>query len=251
VDVDWSELRASSVIYEDDGAVVIDKPAGISVTGERHGPDLVVLGKAAGEWLMPAHRIDKVTSGLVLFAKSAAAHGPLTQQFRDQTVDKAYLAIVGATGLPERGTIDLPLSVGRKNRMRVAAPREAIVHDEMARRWSVPDHLLRDDRLDATTAFERLWEGDHHSVLIARPRTGRRHQIRVHLAWIGFPVVGDPLFGVGAPNSTRTSLHSWRLAFDAIHGDGRRIDLRADPEADFWAPIGAHGVELSTIVATS
>ena len=248
MDLDWATLRSTRVAYEDDGVLVLDKPAGISVTGERHDTDLVVLAKAAGEWLMPAHRIDKVTSGLVLFAKSPAVHGPLTQQFRDRTVDKAYLLITRSTGLPERGTIDLPLSVGRKNRVRVAAPRDAIVHDEMARRWSVPESEVRERSVAATTTFERLWEGEQHTLLIARPRTGRRHQIRVHFAWIGHPIVGDPLFV--SKDSERAALHSWRLGFDATHSDGRRIDLQVDPAADFWAPIEAYASNLRDLIAT-
>ena len=116
-------------MYEDTAALVLNKPAGLAVMGERHDTDLVRLAAAAGEKLYPAHRIDKVTSGAVLLAKELRFHGDLTRQFGNRTVGKVYLAITRSTGLPERGTIDLPLSVGRKNRVRVAANRAAIVFD--------------------------------------------------------------------------------------------------------------------------
>ena len=69
------------------------------------------------------HRIDKVTSGVVLLARTLAAHGPLTRQFADRSAVKGYLAVVEGAGLPERWAVDLPLAVGRQNRVRVAAPR--------------------------------------------------------------------------------------------------------------------------------
>jgi tRNA pseudouridine32 synthase / 23S rRNA pseudouridine746 synthase len=231
----WAELR-TRVVWEDDATLVLDKPAGLSVTGERHDTDLVRLAAEAGEELFPAHRIDKVTSGAVLLARSLTVHGGLTRQFNRRTVDKAYLAITATTGLPARGTIDLPLGAGRKGRIRVAAPREAIVRD--GDRWTVPAGAVRDDRpsYPSVTAFEWLWEGAGHTLLAVRPETGRRHQIRVHLAWIGHPISGDPLFE--RTPAARTCLHSWRLAFDASWSDGRRLEVEAEPGPDFWTPLG-------------
>jgi tRNA pseudouridine32 synthase/23S rRNA pseudouridine746 synthase/23S rRNA pseudouridine1911/1915/1917 synthase len=234
----WPSIRRAGVILENEAVLALDKPAGISVTGERHDTDLVRLAAEAGEELFPAHRIDKVTSGVVLFAKSLAVHGGLTRQFNRRTVAKAYLVITRSSGLPERGTIDLPLTVGRKSRVRVAAPREAIAWDGSAQRWSVPRSAVRDGArvYPSVTTFARLWEGGGHTVLLARPVTGRRHQIRVHLAWVGHPVDGDPLFDRSA--ETRTLLHAWRLAFDASWADGHRVELEAAPGADFWAGAG-------------
>ena len=132
---DWAQIRAAAVLYEDEAALVLNKPAGLSVMGERHDTDLVRLAEEAGEKLYPAHRIDKVTSGVLLLAKDLALHGDLTRQFNRRTVDKVYLAITATTGLPGRGTIELPLSVGRKNRVRVAANRAAIAFDPACSRW--------------------------------------------------------------------------------------------------------------------
>jgi tRNA pseudouridine32 synthase/23S rRNA pseudouridine746 synthase/23S rRNA pseudouridine1911/1915/1917 synthase len=226
----WTDIRDGHVRLETDTLLVLDKPAGWSVMGERHDTDLVRLAADAGVELWPAHRIDKVTSGLVLFAKTLAAHGGLTRQFAARTVDKTYLALTTGTGLPAHGTIELPLSVGRKNRVRIAAPREAIVRADDS--WTVPDAaVLPGDTYPSTTAFDRLWEGADRTLLAVHPTTGRRHQIRVHLAWIGHALVGDPLFDKHA--STRTGLHAWRLAFDGP--DGTRHEVEAPPGDDFRA----------------
>lgn len=241
---DWDSLRNTCVLFEDEAVLVLNKPAGISVMGERHETDIVRLAKDSGEELFPVHRIDKVTSGAILFAKELRFHGDLTRQFNRRTVAKAYLAITRSTGLPEWGTIDLPLSVGRKNRVRIAAERAAITAD--AGRWSVaPDAVFTHVRTyPSVTTFATVWAGDQDSLLVVRPVTGRRHQIRVHLAWIGHEIIGDPLFDRDSKDSrdskaetTRTLLHSWRLAFDAAWLGGERIDLMAPPGPDFWAPV--------------
>lgn len=234
----WSEIRNRALILENDHILVLDKPPGIAVMGERNDLDLVTLAAAAGEWLMPAHRIDKVTSGVVLLAKTIEVHGGLTRQFNRRTVDKAYLAITRSRGLPERGIIDLPLSEGRKNRVRVAAPRDSITLDRATNRWSAPrsEVFSAKSTYPSLTAFALLWEGRHHSLLLLRPVTGRRHQIRVHLAWIGHPIEGDPLFAKD-DGAARTFLHAWRLGFDASWDDNSRVQVEASPEPAFWKPL--------------
>lgn len=224
------------MLVETEDYLALDKPAGVSVTGERHETDLVRIAKESGEHLYPVHRIDKVTSGVVLLAKTPAAHGPLTRQFTLRTVEKTYLAVTRTVGLPSAGTIDLPLSVGRKNRVRIGAPREDIQFDAAIGRWWVPGAAVRARSYPSLTRFRRAWQGEHHSLLVLWPTTGRRHQIRVHLAWIGHPIAGDPLFP--APDgAARTCLHSWRLAFD--DRGGRRVTVTSGPRDDFWAPVAA------------
>ncbi|HZC40438.1 MAG TPA: RNA pseudouridine synthase [Streptosporangiaceae bacterium] len=250
---DWAELRAGRVVMADEAVLVISKPAGISVMGERHGTDLVRLAAAAGEQLFPVHRIDKPVSGAVLLARELRWHGDLTRQFARRTAGRAYLAIVSPGGLPARGTIDLPLSTGRKNRVRVAAPRASIVAGQAgqageagaagggseAGSWSVPaDAVFGHVRsYPSVTTFARLWQDDSRALLVVWPVTGRRHQIRVHLAWIGHPVEGDPLFGAASPGAPRALLHSWRLSFGAAWRDGARLTAEAVPDPDYWAPL--------------
>ena len=241
---DWAQIRAGTVLYEDDAALVLNKPAGLAVMGERHDTDLVRLAEEAGEKLYPAHRIDKVTSGALLLAKDLRLHGDLTRQFNRRTVDKVYLAITATTGLPERGTIELPLSVGRKNRVRVAANRAAISYDPAGSRWSVPpdEQFPQTRTYPSTTTFLTVAGDGEHTLLAVSPVTGRRHQIRVHLAWIGHPIEGDPLFAKAATG--RTLLHSWRLGFDAAWAGGRRIQVEAPPGPDFWAALASGAVPL-------
>nr|WP_252436955.1 RNA pseudouridine synthase [Pseudonocardia humida] len=234
--------------------MALDKPAGISVTGERHDTDVVELAERAGERLFPVHRIDKVTSGVVLLARTLAAHGPLTRQFADRTAAKGYLAVVEGDGLPERWTIDLPLGVGRKNRVRIAAPRERLRFDEAAATWTVDpgDVLTGKSTYPSRTDVHRLLSTGGRTLVLALPRTGRRHQIRVHLAWTGSPIVGDPLFRApGAAPATRTHLHSWRLHLPATD-----LALAAEPDAGFLAPLdggpaGATAVETAVETAAA
>jgi tRNA pseudouridine32 synthase/23S rRNA pseudouridine746 synthase len=232
---DWAEIRHRCVVYEDDAVLALDKPVGISVMGERHETDLVRLAAGDGETLYPVHRIDKVTSGLILLAKDLAIHGGLTRQFNARTVDKGYLAITRTTGLPEKGTIDLPLSVGRKNRVRIAAARESIV--EVDGVWTVPaaEVFTHVKSYPSVTEFTRVFQDGERTVLSLRPVSGRRHQIRVQLAWIGHPIEGDPLFEK-VPGG-RTFLHSFQLGVDAGWLGGARLALEAVPGADFWEAV--------------
>jgi tRNA pseudouridine32 synthase / 23S rRNA pseudouridine746 synthase len=234
---DWAGLRNACLVYEDEAILALNKPPGVSVMGERHEPtDLVRVAEAAGERLFPVHRIDKVTSGLILLAKELRHHAGLTRQFNKQTVDKAYLALTRDDGVPERGTIELPLSVGRKNRVRVAGPREDITrHGDT---WTLPagaEHAKKS--YPSLTHFARVWEDPAHALLAVRPVTGRRHQIRVHLAWIGHAIVGDPLFEKEPAGDCH--LHSWRLAFDADWAGDTRMRLVAPPPPGFWRPVRA------------
>ncbi|MQS06950.1 RluA family pseudouridine synthase [Streptomyces alkaliphilus] len=245
----WPELRAASLVHEDEAILALNKPAGISVTGERHDTDLVEMAAEHGERLFPVHRIDKVTSGLVLLARELRFHGDLTRQFNRRTVEKDYLVVTRSTGLPESGTIDMPLTTGRKNRVRPAGRREDITRDgEDGRTWSLapPDPGVEPSgkrSYPSLTTFARVWEGGGHSFLVVRPITGRRHQIRVHLAWIGHPIEGDPLFDRdSAERGDRTRLHSWRLALDVDSPHSRRgverRRLTAPPTEDFLAGLG-------------
>ena len=232
--MDWTTVRDHRTLYVDDHLLVIDKPAGIGLTGERHGTDLMRQAREAGDFVMPAHRIDKVTSGVVLLARDQPTHGILTRQFSDRTVIKDYLAIVRGTGLAAEGEIDLPLSIGRKSRVRIAADREAIVEDPPGH-WTVRvdrvfDHVRS---YPARTGYRRLAQSPAHTVLALRPYTGRRHQLRVQLAWIGHPIEGDPLFEKSPTG--RTCLHARGLTF-SHPTTGEQLTVTAEPDDNFWEP---------------
>jgi len=231
--MDWRGVLDQRVLYVDDQLLVIDKPAGIALVGERTDTDLMQQAREAGDFVMPAHRIDKVTSGVVLLARDQSTHAILTRQFNDRSVIKDYLAIVRGTGLTPEGEIDLPLSVGRKSRVRIAADRDAIIEDPPGH-FTVPAGRVFDHvRIyPAQTSYRRLAESSEHTILQLRPHTGRRHQLRVQLAWIGHPIEGDPLFA--KKPGGRTRLHARRLTFDhPLTGD--RVTVTAEPDDDFWS----------------
>jgi tRNA pseudouridine32 synthase / 23S rRNA pseudouridine746 synthase len=249
---EWARIREGRVVYEDSAALILNKPAGISVTGERHGTDLVRIAREAGQELFPVHRIDKVTSGAILLARELHWHGGLTRQFARGTAGKDYLAITRSAGLPSRGTVDLPLSVGRKNRVRVAAPRDAITAapaagpgaggPEEAVTWAAdPAVVFTHVRTyPSVTTFARIWADERHTLLLARPVTGRRHQIRVHLHAIGHPVLGDSRYGELRPvgGASRLMLHAVELTIP--DPDGPPLVVRSEPPPDFLEILEAH-----------
>ena len=238
------------MIFEDEDLLVLNKPAALSVMGSPEEPDLVTLALEASEDLKPTHRIDKVTTGAILLAKSAAAHASLARQFAHRSIDKSYLAITRSNGLPPQGLIELPLTVGRKNRVRIAAQRSDIVRNERGDHWYVApsDVSTKAKRYPSVTTFATIWADADKSLLVVQLMTGRRHQIRVHLAWIGYPILGDPLFEKAAHGGLeQTYLHAWRIAFDPVWSGGRRVELEAQPGQDFWAPLRGGGPPASLL----
>jgi 23S rRNA pseudouridine1911/1915/1917 synthase len=193
------------VALEDDHLLVVDKPAGVVVhpAPGHAGPTLAeaLRGRAGGggEPWRPGivHRLDRDTSGLLVVAKTDAAHRALQQQLRSRELTREYLALVEGRPDARSGTIDVPIGRDRRNRTlhsaRTDTPREARTHFTIER------------ALPRTT------------LLRVRLETGRTHQIRVHLAAIGHPVVGDPDYGGSASGArlvlTRQFLHSARLVF--------------------------------------
>jgi 23S rRNA pseudouridine1911/1915/1917 synthase len=207
-----------TVVYEDDDLLVIDKPAGLVVhpaAGHRSGTVVnAVLGRAArhGQRLGSVagvqrpgivHRLDKDTSGLLVIAKSDEAQASLMRQFGERTVEKRYVALVRGITPARRGRIEAPIGRDPHARQRMA--------------------VVGGGR-DAVTEYEVLASGGGYSLLTLQPRTGRTHQIRAHLAYLGNPVVGDQRYGggMGPGGLRRQFLHAARLAFDRP-GGGRVV----------------------------
>ena len=205
---------------------------------ERHETDLVRLAAEAGEKLYPAHRIDKVTSGALLLARELRWHGGLTRQFNRRTVDKVYLAITRPPACPPGAPSTCRSASGARtgSGWPPTAPRSRSTA-ERALVGPGGRGVFRDADLPLGDHLFTLGGDGQHTLLAVHPVTGRRHQIRVHLAWIGHPIEGDPLFG--GPGGGRTQLHSWRLGFDAEWAGGARIQAEAPPGPDFWAALPA------------
>jgi 23S rRNA pseudouridine1911/1915/1917 synthase len=211
------------VVYEDDDLMVVDKPAGVVVhpaPGHR-GPTLAeaLAGRAAGG---PdpgragiVHRLDRDTSGLMLVAKTEAAHAALQRMIREREVTREYLALVSGHPDAESGTIEAP--IGR----------------DRARRTVQSTHT--DKGREAVTHFRVLERFPRTSLLEVRLETGRTHQIRAHLEAIGHPVCGDAAYG-GADCGRRLGLkrqflHSYRLMF-SHPTSGEFVTCESKPPVD-------------------
>jgi 23S rRNA pseudouridine1911/1915/1917 synthase len=188
--------------YEDEHLLVVDKPAGVVVhpsAGHSGGTlvqALLARGIAGGddpERPGIVHRLDRDTSGLLVVARSEQAYARLQDLVRERALDRRYLALVRGKPRSRSGRIEAPIGRDR--------------HDPLRR------SLDTDTPKDAITHFEveRLLPG--HALLAIRLETGRTHQIRVHLAAIDLPLVGDPVYGVPDPKLGRQFLHANRLSF--------------------------------------
>ncbi|MEZ5758034.1 MAG: RluA family pseudouridine synthase [Emcibacteraceae bacterium] len=188
--------------YEDDDLLVLYKPAGLVVhpaPGNNTGTLVNALIHHCGDSLSGingvrrpgiVHRIDKDTSGLMVVAKSDAAHKGLSKQFAKHTIERAYLAICWGVPNPTSGTIDLPLGRDSKNRLKIAVRengKEAITHYQVVKRLEPPRKV---------TSRTNVMQGIAPSLSLVECRleTGRTHQVRAHMAHMGYPLVGDPLY---------------------------------------------------------
>ncbi|PLZ03661.1 RluA family pseudouridine synthase [Burkholderia sp. WAC0059] len=231
-----------AVVYEDDTLVVVDKPAGLVVhpaAGNWSGTILNGLlyryGDAAAG--LPragiVHRLDKETSGLMVVARTLEAQTDLVRQLQARTVKRRYLALVWGN-MPDEGTIDAP--IGRDSRERTRMAVVAGAAGKPAR-----THFRR---VDAT-----VWQGQPVSAIHCDLETGRTHQIRVHCAHTGHPLLGDPVYGrargkrsvAALPDGfARQALHAWRLGL--VHPRTKRaMQWRADLPDDMTALIAALG----------
>jgi 23S rRNA pseudouridine1911/1915/1917 synthase len=211
-----------SIVYEDEALVVIDKPPGLlSVATEAERLDtafarLSAHRKACGQdrvWVV--HRLDRETSGLLLFACSAAIRDRL--QARWNEVAKTYLAVVEGKPRPTKGVVDSYLKEGRDLRVRVVRGSAG------ARR--------------AITRYQVAESGGRYSLLEVGLVTGRKHQIRVQLAGLGCPVIGDPVYGSASDPAGRLGLHAWRLELDHPTRS-QRLQLEAPLPAALRAVVG-------------
>lgn len=215
------------IVYEDADVVVVNKPRGMVVHPAPGHPDGTLVNallchldglSGIGGELRPGivHRIDKDTSGLLLVAKNDKSHVCLSQQIGAHTVERAYLAIVQGAMKAEEGDIDRPIARHPSDRKRMAivpGGREAFTH------WRVLEPLR------GATYIE------------ARLKTGRTHQIRVHMASIGHPVLGDPVYGPKKPPYPVEGgqlLHAYKIGF--VHpSTGEWMCFTAEPEERFLA----------------
>lgn len=191
IDIFTPENIPLDIVYEDDTLVVVNKQAGLVVHPAAGTPSGTLANALAyhfqqlpGTSVRPGivHRLDRDTSGLLVVAKTETALENLSDQFRDRSVYKSYVALVHGRVLTNTGKIDEPLARDRSNRTRMA--------------------VVRGGR-NALTLYRVRQAFDRFTLLDVELKTGRTHQIRVHLAWIKHPVVGDETYGGGRDNTIR------------------------------------------------
>ena len=225
------------IVYEDAAVLVIDKPAGlVTHPAPGHATGTLVNGLLAhtdqlslhGD-IRPGivHRLDKDTSGLLVVARTDAAHAALVRQHQARTMDKEYLGLALGHPRPETGLIDAPIGRDPRERKRqavLAAGRPARTRYRVEREFAPAPGV------------------ESCALLRLQLETGRTHQIRVHLAYIGHPIVGDAVYGARTARTaralglTRQFLHATRLAFD-LPGSGARVSFESPLPADLAAAL--------------
>jgi 23S rRNA pseudouridine1911/1915/1917 synthase len=215
------EAMPLNIIYEDDDLLVVDKPAGLTVHPApghtAHTLLNAILARfphlaSLGDSLRPGivHRLDRDTSGVMAVAKNSSAQARLIEQFRARSVAKAYLVLVKGKLTPESGVIEAPVGRDPRDRKKMAVVTKG---------------------REARTEYRVMKYIGDYTLLEVRPETGRTHQIRVHLAAIGFPVVGDKVYGVKSPFLSRQFIHASRLGFK-LPSSGNYMEFKSELPAD-------------------
>lgn len=221
------------ILYEDDDLLVVNKPAGMVVhpaAGHHagtlvnailaHCPNLNVGGV---ERPGIVHRLDSETSGIIVVAKNDTAMRDLQAQFKARRVHKTYLALVEGIVKPPRGKIDAPIGRDPKHRQKMAVVTRGVRREAMTVYRTLASFDSHFDSLRSLSVRSGCY-----TLVEAEPQTGRTHQIRVHLAFLGFPVVADSIYGKkkNALGLARQFLHAWKIAF-TLPRDGREVNFVA------------------------
>ena len=222
------EVMPLNIIYEDDDLLVIDKPAGLTVHPAPGHPSHTLVNAILshfprladiGDSLRPGvvHRLDKDTSGVMLVAKNRIAQLNLADQFKAHSVFKAYLVLVKGHLTPEQGIIEAPMGRDPRNRKRMAVVSEG---------------------REARTEYRVIKYIGNYTLLEVMPETGRTHQIRVHLSAIGYPVVGDKVYGVKSPYLSRQFMHASHLGFK-LPSTGEYVEFTSELPPDLEQALSA------------
>jgi 23S rRNA pseudouridine1911/1915/1917 synthase len=225
------------IIYEDEDILAINKPAGMIVHGivGRRSPDPTLADILVARYpelrnvgdeptLRPGivHRLDRDTSGVMLVARNQPSFEYLKSLFQGRDITKTYVAVVSGVPSPDRGIIDRPIGIVN------GTTKRSVRSEKMAKPAVTEYEVMR--TVESVDGFGRPYP---FSIVRVRPRTGRTHQIRVHLASIGNPVVGDPIYGQKRrpPWAERLMLHAASIEFS--DRTGRRLRFAADLPKEF------------------
>jgi len=208
-----------NILFENDNIIAVDKLAGLACIAEREREKDNLHAQLSAMYphkIFIVHRLDKETSGVILFAKNTAAHNHLCQQFAEHTVEKTYLVLAHGRITSNSGTIDKPLRQFGSGRVAIDMERGK----------------------PSVTEYKVIERFQDYTLVRAHPITGRRHQLRVHFYSIGHAIVGDPFYGNKNPriNSgakysvSRLMLHAERITFSLPTGEQMIIESPS-PEA--------------------
>jgi len=212
-------------LYEDDQILIIDKPSGISVhpgTGERKTtildllindyPDVIRIKDIDRPGIV--HRLDKGTSGVLILAKSYLAMKRMQKKFKKREIFKKYYGIVSGNVRFRSGTVSAPIRRNNHDKRKFIAVNSS-------------DHLI-DEAKDAETSYSVIYQFKNSALMVFEPKTGRTHQIRVHMSYIGNPILGDDYYGKG--NSfPRLALHATSIKFQHPFNNTEIISFSPTP----------------------
>jgi tRNA pseudouridine32 synthase/23S rRNA pseudouridine746 synthase len=205
------------ILHVEPALVVLVKPPGL-LSEPGRGPDkrdsLLIRAQAAYPDARIVHRLDMLTSGVIVLARETLAHASLSEAFRERAVDKRYEALAHGRPALDAGEIALPLTVDWPNR-----PRQVVCH-ATGKPSLTHYRVVGDVHVDGVGALTRI---------ALAPVTGRTHQLRVHLAALGCPIAGDPFYGVAGDTAPRMMLHACRLDFPHPVTGERRVFESAVP----------------------
>lgn len=220
------EQGVIEMLYEDDHLLVLNKPAGLLVhpAGQTTGGTLAnylayhLQQRAVVCTIRAVHRLDRDTSGCVIFAKDSHSQSSLEQQLKERSLKRIYWALVQGTVTPPAGMINAPIGP----------------HPLMPNRRAITDQGE-----PAATHYRTIRTFPDASLLELTLDTGRTHQIRLHMSHIGYPVIGDGMYGVRSPHMPRQALHAASVTFRRLK-DNQEITVLAPLPADFAAAIEAY-----------
>ena len=237
-------LQQLQILFRDEHLVAIDKPSGLLVHRspiDRHETRfaLQMLRDQIGQRVYPVHRLDKPTSGVLIFALSAGIAATLSSQFADKSVTKHYMAVTRGY-CPESGLIDYPLKekldkIADKHRRADRPAQDAVTHFQRLATVEIPFAVDR-------------YPHSRYSLVALRPETGRMHQLRRHMKHIGHPIIGDAKHGKGVHNRFFQQQYGCGRLLLACTGmdikhpvTGERLQLRAGLDEQYHAIIAAFG----------
>ena len=204
--IEAEEGKKPPVIYEDDDVIVFNKPAGmLTVSKGEYNPEPTL--EQYGEIV---HRLDRDTSGVIIVAKNFKAKSYLQKQFQDRKTHKTYFAVTVGHPKVDHAVINIPLTRNLKK---------------------PTTFMVSKDGREAITEYKVVAKNDKYSLIELKPRTGRTHQLRIHLAHIGTPILGDPVYNPKSPKADRMYLHA--AALEITIPSGERLTFTADLPEEF------------------